>query len=95
MKIRRTKSWRTRRPRPYLDDMGLARRSGRINPVRRPSVLDQYPGEWVALLDDQVIAHSPSSREVVRQLKKYGSQADEAVLMKAASPRDALAVGLG
>ena len=95
MTVRRPKRWRLRSRKPYLDDMGVARRSGRITPVPRPTVLDNYPGEWVALLNDKVIAHSPSSREVVRQLRLLGPEAEDAVLMHAADPQDALAVGLG
>jgi len=66
-----------------------------VEPVPRPAVLDEYQGEWVAVLDGQVVAHSISSREVVRQLKRLGESAEDAVLMRSAAPTDALAVGLG
>jgi hypothetical protein len=95
MWTRLTKLWRASVDDGYLGDVGVARRSNRVDPVPRPEVLDEYQGEWVALLEGQVIAHSVSSREVVRQLKRLGSRGEDAVLMRSAAPSDALAVGLG
>lgn len=87
--------WRLPRLRPYLGDMGVGRRGPRVDPVPRARVLDEYAGEWVAIKDDKVIAHSPSSREVVRQMRVLGEEADGAVLQRAATPTEAVAVGLG
>jgi len=88
--------WRVARRLPYVRGMGgIARRSGKATLVPRPSVLDNYAGEWVAVKDGRVIAHSSSSREVVRQMKKLGPKAEGAVLQRAASAAEALAVGLG
>ena len=95
MRVGLIKLWRQRSRDGYRDDMGLARKAGRVNSVPRPQVLDEYPGEWVALLGDNVVAHSISSREVVRQLKRMGPAGEDAVLMRSAAPTDALAVGLG
>jgi hypothetical protein len=95
MRVNLRRLWRPRSPDDYRDDMGVARRSSRVKTVPRPGVLDAYQGEWVALLDGEVIAHSVSSREVVRQLKKMGAAGEDAVLMRSAAPTDALAVGLG
>lgn len=95
MRINVTKLWRACSGAGYRDDMAVARRSARVTPVPRPGVLDEYQGEWVALLDGEVVAHSVSSREVVRQLKRLGSPGEDAVLMRSAAPTDALAVGLG
>ncbi|MGI8628110.1 MAG: DUF5678 domain-containing protein [Geodermatophilaceae bacterium] len=75
--------------------MSVARRPDRVEAVRRPDVLDGYVGEWVALKDGRVIAHSPSSREVVRLMRKMGGEAHGAVLQRAARETEALAVGLG
>jgi len=87
--------WRAPGRLSYLRGMGIGRRSTRLEPVRRPSVLDEYAGEWVAIKDGRVIAHSPSSRQVVRQMRKLGPAAEGAVLQRSATPTEALAVGLG
>lgn len=79
----------------YRRGMGVARRHMHVTPVPRPAALNEYPGEWVAVLDGVVIAHSPSSREVVRQLNQLGSSAREAVLHRSAVASEAVAVGLG
>ncbi len=79
----------------YSCGMGVSRRSPRITPVRRSSVLDEYAGQWVAVKDGRVIAHSYNSREVVRQMRRLGEAAEGAVLQRAPEPTEALAVGLG
>jgi len=87
--------WRLPRLRPYLGGMGVARRGQRVDPIPRAQALDKHAGEWVAIKDGQVIAHSPSSREVVRQMRGLGTAAEGAILQRAATPTEALAVGLG
>jgi Family of unknown function (DUF5678) len=88
--------WRVARRLPYVRGMGgVARWSGKTTPIPRLDVLDDYAGEWVAVKDGKVIAHSPSSREVVRQMRKLGQKAQGAVLQRAAGSTEAPAVGLG
>jgi Ni/Co efflux regulator RcnB len=69
--------------------------SPRIQPAKRPAALDDYAGQWVALKDGRVIAHSPDARTVVREMRRMGRAAEGAVLQRASRPADALAVGLG
>jgi Family of unknown function (DUF5678) len=87
--------WRVVNGLPYRRGMGVARGSDKIPPVPRAQVLDKYAGQWVAIKDGRVIAHSPSSREVVRQMRRLGAEAEGAILQRAAEPTEALAVGLG
>lgn len=87
--------WRVACLARYRSGMGIARKSTPIRPARRPSTLDQYPGEWVALKDGVVIAHGPDSRDVVRQMRQMGPDAEGAVLQRSAQAEEALAVGLG
>jgi hypothetical protein len=87
--------WRRLASLGYRRGVGPARRHHPVQPVPRLQALDQYPGEWVAVKDGVVIAHSPSSREVVRQLQKLGPNAKDAVLQRAATSTEAIAVGLG
>lgn len=87
--------WRSSGQTPYRRVMGIARRGKRVQPVPRLQALDEYAGQWVAVKNGRVIAHSPSSREVVRQLRRMGPEAKGAVLQRAATPTEALAVGLG
>jgi uncharacterized protein DUF5678 len=79
----------------YRCAMGIARRSSRIEPVRRSSTLDAFAGQWVAVKDGRVIAHGFNSRDVVRQMRQMGRAAEGAVLQRAPKPDEALAVGLG
>ncbi len=69
---------------------GLAK----VNPIPRDKALDSYAGQWVALKDGVVVAHGSSSRDVVRQLKRMGTDGKDAVLHRAASDDEALSVGL-
>lgn len=87
--------WRGVKGSAYRRRMGMARKSGRIEPVRRPAILDEFPGEWVAIKDGRVIAHAVNSRAVVQELKRIGTPARGAVLQRAAEPAEAVAVGLG
>ena len=75
--------------------MGIARSSRHIDPIRREPVLDRYAGEWVALKDNEVIAHARDAREVVRQMRALGDAAHGAVLQRASVASEALAVGMG
>lgn len=75
--------------------MSVARKGPRIQPVRRPSVLDDYAGLWVAVKDGRVIAHGHDSRHVVREMRRMGRAAEGAVLQRSPEPTEALAVGLG
>jgi Family of unknown function (DUF5678) len=95
MKILRRCLWRVACLAKYRCGMGVARKSPRIQPVRRSSVLDEYAGQWVAVKDGQVIAHGRNSRDVVRQMRQMGPAAEGAVLQRAPEPTEALAVGLG
>jgi hypothetical protein len=90
-----SKAWRSLLRRTYGDPMTIARRGQRMEPERRPALMDDYAGQWVAIRDGQVIAHSVSSRDVVRQLRAMGPAAKGAVLQRAATESEALSVGLG
>jgi Family of unknown function (DUF5678) len=79
----------------YRRGMGIARSGPRIEAAKRPAVLDDFPGQWVALKDGRVIAHSPDPRTVVREMRRMGTSAEGAVLQRAPRPSDAVAVGLG
>jgi hypothetical protein len=87
--------WRRLHNLGYRRDVGPGRRNHSVKPVPRLKALDQYSGEWVAVKDGVVIAHSPSSREVVRQLQRLGPDAKDAVLQRAATSTEAIALGLG
>jgi Family of unknown function (DUF5678) len=87
--------WRVACIAKYRRGMGIARRGPRIEPARRPAALDDYAGQWVALKDGEVIAHSPDPRSVVREMRRMGQAAEGAVLQRAPEPSEALAVGLG
>jgi hypothetical protein len=92
---RLTRGWASGPTSRYGPDMGIARSSRHIDPVRRLAVLDEYAGEWVAIKDDNVIAHSSDPREVVRQMRRLGAAAQGAVLQRASVATEALAVGMG
>jgi hypothetical protein len=79
----------------YTQNMSVARRGPRIEPVKRPANLDKFAGQWVAVKDGQVIAHSPDPRSVVREMRGMGQLAEGAALQRAPRPSEALAVGLG
>lgn len=87
--------WRVACQLPYFRGMGVARRGRKLRPIERSAVLDKHVGEWVAVKDGVVIAHSTSSREVVRLMRQMGPVSKGAVLQRVAEPTDALAVGLG
>lgn len=88
--------WRVACIAKYRRGMGIAHRGPRIEPVRgRPVTLDEYAGQWVAVKDGEVIAHSPDPRSVVREMRRMGQAAEGAVLQRAPEPSEALAVGLG
>jgi hypothetical protein len=87
--------WRRVNRSNYSRDMGIARGKGRMPAVPRPTSLDRYAGQWVAVKDGKVVAHARRSREVVAKMQALGSSADGAVLQRAAAPTDAVAVGLG
>ena len=92
--LRRT-VWRVACTAKYRCGMGVARSGPRIEPVRRPGVLDEYAGQWVAIKDGQVIAHSTDPRDVVGEMRRLGAASEGAVLQRAPEVSDALAVGLG
>jgi hypothetical protein len=91
----RGRLWRVACRAGYRRGMAIARKSRPIQPARRPSALEAYAGQWVAVKDGVVIAHAPNSRDVVRQMRLMGPAAEGAVLQRAAQPDEALAVGLG
>jgi|HubBroStandDraft_4_1064222.scaffolds.fasta_scaffold22879_1 Family of unknown function (DUF5678) len=95
MQVLRRCLWRGTFPGTYGCGMGVARRSPRIEPVRRPTILDTYAGQWVAVKDGRVIAHGFSPRDVVVQMRQMGRDAHGAVLQRSPEPTEALAVGLG
>lgn len=87
--------WRVACMAKYRRGMGIARTGPRIRPAKRPAALDEYAGQWVALKDGRVIAHSPDPRTVVHEMRRMGRAAEGAVLQRASKPTDSLAVGLG
>jgi len=87
--------WRVACTAKYRRGVGISRKGPRIEPARRPEALDAYAGQWVALKDGEVIAHSPDPRSVVREMRRMGQAAEGAVLQRAPEPSEALAVGLG
>lgn len=95
MRVLRRCLWRGTFRATYRGDMGVARRSPRIEPVRRSTILDVYAGQWVAVKDGRVIAHGFSPRDVVVQMRQMGRAAQGAVLQRSPEPTEALAVGLG
>lgn len=95
LKVGPRKLWRVITTYSYICGMAVARSGKKVSPVPRDKALDAYTGQWVAIKDGVVVAHGRSSRDVVRQLHKMGAAGKGAVLHRAASPDEPLAVGLG
>jgi len=68
---------------------------GRVQPIKHDPVLDEYAGQWVAVKDGRVVAHSVDSRGVVRQLRTRKDGGRGAVVQRVATAAEPLAVGLG
>lgn len=94
-----TRSWHAERrgmmpsgaPARYLRTMA----ERRVRPIKHDPALDEYAGEWVAVKDGEVIAHSADSRGVVRQLRTRPDGGQGAVVHRVATSAEPLAVGLG
>lgn len=71
------------------------RRVNELTPVRRPTELDGYVGQWVAVKEGRVIASADTSRELVTKVKALGAQGVDAVAEYVAPPSHSWMVGAG
>jgi uncharacterized protein DUF5678 len=53
--------------------------------ARHPGALTEYVGQWVAIDENGILAHSPSAVEVVRLAKERGN--DDPLLVPVMPPR--------
>jgi len=79
----------------YLDDMGIARSSGPIEPLSRPAGIDNYAGQWVAVKDGRVVAAAPRARDLVILVREMGEEGADATVELVALPSDGFMVGVG
>ena len=85
--------------RVYAEPMGIARRGPgpgeRIAPVHRPEAIRQFENQWVGIREGQVIAHAATSRELATELKKLGSEGEDAVMQFVRPPVAGYVIGVG
>jgi hypothetical protein len=74
---------------------GVARPGERVEPVRRPTELDDFIGKWVAMKDGQVVAVAESSRALVYEVHKLGDRGKGAVAQFVPPPKAGYMVGVG
>lgn len=55
---------------PYPEDVSTARSLPPVEPVPYPTVLEEYAGKWVAVVEGHVVAAADTSRELVYEIKK-------------------------
>jgi len=79
----------------YLDDMGIARSGGPIEPLSRPAGIDSYEGQWVAVKDGRVVAAAPHARDLVILVRDMGEEGSDATVEFVAPPSDSFMVGVG
>lgn len=79
----------------YRSDMGIARSGGHLEPIPRPSDLDNFEGSWVAVLDGVVVAQAPSSRALVYEVRKLGKRYQDAVAQYVPRIESSYMVGMG
>jgi len=66
----------------------------RVEPVRRNQELDAaYLGQWVAVKDGSVVAHSQHPSGLVNQLRGLGDEAKGAVVQRIPVPGEPLYLG--
>ena len=68
---------------------------GQVPPVKQPVGIERYEGLWVAILDDDVIAYAPTSRELATKLKGMGPRGQEATVRFVKPPVAGYVVGVG
>ena len=91
----RNRLWQRIRRSEYPDEMGAARQSDPLPPVRHLSALDGHEGMWVAVKGGEVVASAPTSRELVVRLTGLGSAAKGAVAQYVPKPTESFMVGVG
>lgn len=52
------------------DRMPVSRHHDPIEPLRRPAMLDEYSGKWVAVLDGDVVASAATTSQLAIQLRR-------------------------
>ena len=76
----------------YSRGMSLSRSHPTLRPIKRPTQLDSYAGQWVALKDGQVLFAAKRAVEVAAWLREKG--VSDATAQFVARDRG-LKVGLG
>jgi hypothetical protein len=75
--------------------MGFARSAGRGEPTPRPADLESWVGKWVAVKDGRVVAVADTSRALVYEVHKLGTNGRGAVAQFVPPISDAAMVGMG
>jgi hypothetical protein len=85
--------WLLRKVRRAYASVVSRRRLTRVEPVPYPSGLDEFAGMWVAVVDGEVRAASPTSSDLVYEMKKRDIR--NATVEYVPTPSDGVKVGLG
>lgn len=76
--------------------MGIARRGTPAAPVPRPANLDAFVGMWVVVVDGEVVAAEPTSRDLAYRLHQMDHRKRARAVMEYVRPTsDAYIVGVG
>jgi hypothetical protein len=57
-------------PREIDEELKRFSRSARVLSSDQPRLIDQFPKQWVAVFDGQVVAHAPELGRVLRDLEE-------------------------
>ena len=83
--------------RHYREDVSIARQPqpGQIPAVELPEGIEQYEGQWVAVLRGKIVASAQTDRELARKLRLLGSDGQEAVMRFVRPPMSGYIIGVG
>ncbi len=42
--------------------------------IEHPEIEEQYAGEYIAIVDDRIVAHGKAFKEVLAEAKKHGEE---------------------
>lgn len=76
--------------------MGIARRGGHVEPIKRRADLGTYEGQWIAMIADEVVAVASTSGALAYELQKMTDQRRAKAAVEFIRPTtDAYIVGAG
>lgn len=80
----------------YRRPMPLGPRPGkRVRTLPAPADLQEYEGEWVAVIGTQVIDHATSARELAVKLRDRGPEGRRATAQFVPPPAQGYRIGVG